>query len=83
MATFDRNDTAAKVKALIAQELKVDPASVAETSTFKDLGADSLDMVQIVMKFEEQFGLEIKDEDAEHMNNVADVVNYIHGKRTK
>ena len=48
-----------------------------------DLGADSLDLVEIIMKFEEQFGIEINDEDAENMNNVGQVVDYIQQRRTK
>jgi acyl carrier protein len=83
MTTFDKNDTFLKSAAVIAQELHIDQASVREESTFQDLGADSLDMVQIIMKFEEQFGMEIKDEDVEHMNKLADVVNYLHERRTK
>ena len=83
MATFEKTDTSAKVITIIAEELKVDKSTIKPESTFQDLGADSLDMVQMVMKLEEQFGIEINDQDAEKLTNVADVVEYIHNKRTK
>jgi acyl carrier protein len=56
---------------------------VVDTATFDSLGADSLDMVQIVMHLEEQLGMEINDEDAERMRSLADVVEYVHERRTK
>lgn len=83
MATFDRNDTYNKMAALVADELKVEPSTIKPNSTFKDLGADSLDMVQIIMKLEEQFGMEINDEDAEKMEIFDDAVSYVHARRTK
>ena len=52
-------------------------------STLQDLGADSLDMVEIIMKLEEQFGIEINDEDAEKLHNISDVVDYVQNLRTK
>ena len=83
MAGFDRADTSAKVIEIIAQKLKVDKNSVTPTSTLQDLGADSLDLVEIVMRLEEVFGIEINDEDAEKLHNVNDVVEYVHTLRTK
>lgn len=83
MATFDRNDTYNKMATIVAEELKIDKNSIKPTSTFKDLGADSLDMVQIIMRLEEQFGIEIKDEDAEGMEVFDEAVNYVQAKRTK
>ena len=83
MATFDRNDTFSKMAGIVAEELKTDKSSIKPTSTFKDLGADSLDMVQIIMRLEEQFGIEIKDEDAEKMEVFDDAVNYVNQRRTK
>jgi acyl carrier protein len=80
---FDRNDTYNKVVTVIAEELKLDKNAIKAESTFQDLGADSLDMVQIIMKLEEQFGVEINDEDAEKMTNLDQVVAYIHARRTK
>lgn len=80
---FDRNDTYNKIATLVGQELKIEPTSIKPNSTFKDLGADSLDMVQIIVKLEEQFGIEIKDEDAEKMEIFDDAVSYVQERRTK
>ncbi len=67
-----------KVKNIIVEQLGVDTESVTpEASFIDDLGADSLDIVELVMTMEEEFDLEIPDEDAEKIKTVADVVNYI------
>lgn len=83
MAGFDKSDTQAKVVDIIAQKLKIDKSTITSSSTLADLGADSLDMVEIIMKLEEQFGIEIKDEDAEKLHNVMEVVDYVQNLRTK
>jgi acyl carrier protein len=83
MASFERADTYAKVAAIITEKLNIDKSDVKETATLEDLGADSLDLVEIIMKLEEDFGIEIKDEDAEKLTNVAQVVDYVHNLRTK
>jgi len=68
----------AKVKEIIINELGVDPEKVtAEASFVEDLGADSLDTVELVMAFEEEFGVDIPDEDAETMRTVGDAISYI------
>ncbi|MGQ9898175.1 MAG: acyl carrier protein [Acidobacteriota bacterium] len=70
-----------KVKAIIVEELGVDESEVTPEAKFiEDLGADSLDTVELVMRFEEDFGLEIPDEDAEKILSVKDAVNYIQSK---
>ena len=67
-----------KVKAIIVEQLGVDEEEVtADASFVDDLGADSLDTVELVMAFEEEFGIEIPDEDAEKISTVKDAVNYI------
>jgi len=81
MAQIDRQDTYNKVVALVAQKLNVDKAAVEHARSFQDLGADSLDMVEIVMKLEEDFGIEINDADAEKLTSVDQVVDYIHALR--
>lgn len=82
--TIDRTDTAAKIIQLIASEIQItDITTIKESATFVDLGADSLDMVEIIMKLEEQFGVEISDEDAERLKTVGDVIDYIHAARNK
>jgi acyl carrier protein len=70
-----------KVKEIIVQQLNVSEDVVKlEASFIEDLGADSLDTVELVMAFEEQFGLEIPDEDAEKIRTVKDAVDYITAK---
>lgn len=70
-----------KVKNIIVEQLGVDMESVTpEASFIDDLGADSLDIVELVMTMEEEFDLEIPDEDAEKIKSVNDVVNYIKSK---
>ena len=67
-----------KIRQIIVDELGVDEAEVTENARFiEDLGADSLDLVELVMRFEEEFGIEIPDEDAEKIQSVRDAYNYI------
>ena len=68
----------AKVKEIIINELGVDPEKVTSEASFvEDLGADSLDTVELVMAFEEEFGVDIPDEDAEKIETIGDAVKYI------
>jgi acyl carrier protein len=70
-----------KVKEVIVEQLGVDPERVKlEASFIDDLGADSLDIVELVMAMEEEFGIEIPDEDAEKLKTVSDVCNYLAAK---
>lgn len=72
MNTFD------KVKAIVVEQLGVDEAEVTIDSTFvDDLGADSLDIVELIMAFEEEFNVEIPDDVAEKIKTVKDTVEYI------
>jgi len=72
---------AAKVKDIIAKQLGVDSEKVTPEASFvDDLGADSLDTVELVMAFEEAFNIEIPDEDAEKILKVQDATNYIEEK---
>jgi acyl carrier protein len=67
-----------KVKALIVEQLDVDPEIVTmETDFMKDLEADSLDAVEIILGVEDEYGIEIPDEAAENFTNVGDIVRYI------
>ncbi len=73
-----------KVKSIIVEQLGVDEEEVTSDASFvEDLGADSLDTVELVMAFEEEFEIEIPDEDAEKITRVKDAVEYIekHGKK--
>lgn len=70
-----------KVNKIIEEQLGVDPDRVKpEASFIDDLGADSLDIVELVMAMEEEFDIEIPDEDAEKLKTVQDVLNYLEGK---
>ena len=71
----------AKIKDIIVEQLGVDPEKVkSEASFIDDLGADSLDIVELVMAMEEEFDLEIPDEDAEKLKTVQDVASYLEKK---
>ncbi len=72
------SDAAAKVREIIANELGVELEKVTDEASFvEDLGADSLDTVELVMAFEEEFSIEIPDEDAEKMQSVGDAIRYL------
>ena len=74
-------DIEAKVKEIIVEQLGVDEEQVnPEASFIDDLGADSLDTVELVMAFEEKFDIEIPDEDAEKMRTVGDAIEYLKEK---
>ncbi|MBR0575464.1 acyl carrier protein [Proteiniclasticum sp. BAD-10] len=66
-----------KVKAIIVDKLSVDSDEVTLESSFEDLGADSLDIVEIVMALEEEFDIEISDDEAEQAKTVGDVCSYL------
>ena len=70
--------TDARVREIIINELGVEAEKVTDEAAFgEDLGADSLDTVELVMAFEEEFGIEIPDEDAEQMRTVGDAIKYL------
>ncbi len=67
-----------QVKAIICEQLSVEEADVVPEASFvDDLGADSLDLVELIMAMEEKFGVEIADEDAEKIKTVQDAINYV------
>src|SRR5207302_10563810 len=73
-----------KVKDIIVEQLGVNPEQVTDSASFiEDLGADSLDTVELVMAFEEEFGVEVPDEDAEKLQTVGNVIEYIEKKTAK
>ena len=77
----DKKSVSSKVKKIVADHLGIDEAKVTEESSFiDDLGADSLDTVELVMAFEEEFGSEISDSEAEKILTVGDAVKFIEGK---
>ncbi len=74
-------DTFERVKGIIAEQLGIDEGEIRPESSFvDDLGADSLDVVELIMALEEEFGIEIPDEDVEQMSTVEEAVEYIESK---
>lgn len=75
---FENMNIKEKVKGIVVEQLGVSPEEVSLEATFvEDLGADSLDVVELVMAIEEEFGIEIPDEDAEKIQKVGDCIEYI------
>ena len=75
------DDVASQVKKIVADHLGIDEAKVVEEASFiDDLGADSLDTVELVMAFEEEFGSEISDSEAEKILTVGDAIKFIENK---
>jgi acyl carrier protein len=72
------SDISDKIKAIICDQLMVDPEEVTDESSFvEDLGADSLDTVELIMEFEDEFGIEISDEQAEQISTVGEAIAYL------
>ncbi len=79
---MEREEIISQVKHIISEKLGVSLSEVTETASFvDDLGADSLDIVELVMDLEGKFGLEIPDEDAEKIKTVKDAIEYIENKK--
>ena len=79
MASMSKEEIMAKLKPVIAEQLGVDEGEVTDTASFtEDLNADSLDLVELIMSLEEQFGLQISDEDAEKLTTVGEAVEYLY-----
>jgi acyl carrier protein len=78
MAELTKDEIRAKIKKIVVENLGVSEDQVTDDAQFsQDLGADSLDQVELVMSLEEEFGAEIRDEDADSLNTVGDAINYI------
>lgn len=73
----DKQEVLNKIVDIVSKKLSVDKDVVMKSKSFEELGADSLDMVEIVMKLEEQFEIEINDEEAEKLTSLDQVVDYI------
>jgi acyl carrier protein len=75
--------TRKEVIQIVAEKLKREPDSVKDTHTLQDLGADSLDIVEIIMNVEDHFDIAIDDQEAEKLYTIADVVRYVHQLQEK
>jgi acyl carrier protein len=74
----DEQEILEKIKAVVADKLDTDPADITESASFvDDLGADSLDVVELIMGLEDEFGIEISDEEAENLRTVGDAVKFV------
>jgi len=78
MLSLEKQDIFTAVVDVVATTLHIEKKSVTLASTLQDLGADSLSMVEIILKLEEKCGISIDDEKAEHLVNMNDLVNYIY-----
>ena len=77
---FEKTDLFAQVAKIISKQVEISLDTVKENLTFDDCGIDSLDMIEIIMKLEEHFSIEIKDEEVEVMKTVSDIVKTIQKK---
>lgn len=78
MAALDKQEIKTRVIAVVTDKLSLDPTTISDSSTLQNLGADSLDMVEIIMQLEETFDVSIDDEKAEKLETLSDVVEYIY-----
>ena len=77
----NRLDTFSKIVNIVSEKLNIDKNLVVGSATLEDLGADSLDVIEIIMKIEETFEIQIDDQDAEQLRTLDAVVDYVHKLR--
>ena len=83
MAVFSKEDSVHKVVTIIAEKLNIDKNRITLDATLQSLGADSLDIAEIIMRMEEQLNIAIDDAQAEKLHTVEDVISYVHELRNK
>lgn len=71
MSTFE------KVRKIVADQLSIDASNVTESTTFEEVDADSLDVVEVIMSVESEFGIDLPDEEVEHFKNVGELSGYV------
>ena len=81
MSEKNRLDTFNKVADIVAQNLNIERASIVGNATLENLGADSLNVIEIIMKIEEEFNITINDEEADSLHTLDAVVDYVHKLR--
>lgn len=81
MSEKNRLETFNKVADIVAENLNIDKSTVIGTATLESLGADSLNVIEIIMKVEEEFNITINDDDAESLRTLDSVVDYVHNLR--
>jgi acyl carrier protein len=83
MMSEDKNkiETFAKVAQIVTDKLNIDKSLISGSATLEDLGADSLDIIEIIMRIEEEFEIQINDEEAESLKTLDQVVEYVHRLR--
>lgn len=74
-------DSLNTIKKILAEQLDIDESTITEATTIEDLGADSLDLVEAIMNIEEEFGIEIDDNDVENLKTVGDFLEYVSNKQ--
>lgn len=80
---YEKNDTAGKVITIVAETLNVEKDTIKPEDTFEDLGADSLDRLEIVMKLEETFGVDISDQQEAKIKSIEQAIEAVHSERNK
>ncbi|HTM06615.1 MAG TPA: acyl carrier protein [Patescibacteria group bacterium] len=81
MSEKNRTETFNKVADIVAENLSIDRSTIIGSATLESLGADSLNIIEIIMKIEEEFGITINDEEAESLHTLDAVVDYVHNLR--
>ncbi|HBI27459.1 MAG TPA: acyl carrier protein [Peptococcaceae bacterium] len=81
MTGLNEQDVFEKVKSIVTEQLGVEGKEVTNAASFEELNADSLDVVELIMAFEEEFELEISDEEAEKIQTIGEVVDYIKNRQ--